>query len=434
MTTTRVMILETAGPESAAIVAAAVAAGHQVHAVTQTGDPTNADIRHHLSGCLRTDFSQPEQALTDIVGYARRIGANAVLTTNEYLTPLLAEVCATLGLPGNDPDRASAARSKATMSQAFTRAGVTAPRTHAVDSQDDLLDLLAAGRIAFPCVIKPAAGAGSAGITVATTAAQAIAAYQSAAIPRGMYGMALDPQVLIQDYVHGTEYSVESITQHGTSTHLCVTRKTLTPGAHRVEVGHALPAALPPDLERAVIRQVDLAIAAVGIRNGASHTEVILTPTNECMVIEIGARIGAGQIGFLIHHALGIDPWTACLDIALDRPAQLTATRADYATVRFLTSPRPGRLVTLTGLPERNARVPMVRLRTSIGDTIRGTADNAARLGSFVVVGSDPKSVDLYADHLLSRVRIETDPVDTSHSNATTETADAFQGSRTNHS
>jgi biotin carboxylase len=204
--------------------------------------------------------------------------------------------------------------------------------------------LCTAGQLTFPCVIKPTEGAGSAGVTVARTAYGAVAAVRAAREQRGMYEMALDSRVLVQEYVAGTEYSVESITRNGTSTHLCLTRKTVTSGAHRVELGHGLPEDLPPNIERAVYAEVDKAIAAVGIRNGASHTEVMLTPEGRCTVIEIGARIAAGQIGFLIHHALGIDPWAACLDTALGQPAQLAPTRHGYATVRFLTSPRPGRI------------------------------------------------------------------------------------------
>lgn len=61
-------------------------------------------------------------------------------------------------------------------------------------------------------------------------------------------------------------------------------------------------------------KQVHLAIAAVGSRNGASRAEVMLTPDGQCTVTEIGSRIGAGHIGFLVLPALGVDPgapaWT----------------------------------------------------------------------------------------------------------------------------
>ncbi|MDO0936605.1 ATP-grasp domain-containing protein [Streptomyces sp. DG2A-72] len=407
-----VLLLEAAGPESGAIAATAAASGYQVHAVTDlaTHATYSADLQQVLSGCLLTDFSQPEMALKDIVGYARRIGADAVATTNEYLTELLAQACAALDLPGNDPGRAAAARNKADMAEAFARHGVTAPRTRIIDDADELLRRCAAGQITFPSVIKPADGAGSAGVTVVTDPGRAADAWRAAGAPRGMYGMPRDPRVLVQDYANGTEYSVESLTHHGRTTHLCATRKTLTPGAHRVEVGHSLPAALPPGAERPVQQEVERAIAAVGIRNGASHTEVIVTDDGRCTVIEIGARLGAGHIGVLLQHALGIDPWAALLDTALGRPADLTPARHEHATVRFLTSPRAGRLVAVIGLPQAGPGVPSVRLRTAVGETVGQAQANRGRLGHLIVTGPDAATVERQAERLLSQITIVVTP------------------------
>ncbi len=412
MTMPRVLLLEAAGPESAALAATAVASGYQVHAATQPGQHAtySSDLHKVLSGCLLTDFSRPEQALDEVVDYARRMGVDAVLTTNEYLTPLVAEVCATLDMPGNDPVLAVAARNKADMSQQFARCGVTAPRTRVLGQQDELSRLCTSGQLTFPCVVKPADGAGSAGVTVVRSATEAVTAFWGAREPRGMYGMPLDPRVLVQEHAEGTEYSVESITENGAATHLCLTRKTVTPGAYRVELGHGLPAVLPLDAERAVHKQVGQAIAAVGIRNGASHTEVMLTPDGQCTVIEIAARLGAGQIGVLIQHALGIDPWAACLDTALGRRVRLAPTRRGYAAVRFLTSPRPGRLAAVTGLPRRGPQVPIVRVRKAVGDRVDGARCNGGRLGCFVVTGPDAVAVDRHAEQLFKRIRIEVAP------------------------
>lgn len=409
---TRILLLEAAGPESGALVATAAASGYQVHAATTPEQHAtySPDLNRALSGCLLTDFTKHGPARDDIVEYARRTRIAAVLTTNEYLTPLLAQVCAALGLPGNDPVLASAARNKADMAREFADGGVTAPRTLVLHHEDELLALCAERTLTFPCVIKPAAGAGSVGVTVAHNPAEAIAAFRAAGQPPGMYGLTPDPRVLVQEFVVGTEYSVESITQHEISTHVCLTRKTVTDGSHRVELGHALPAVLAPEIERAVHQQVDRAIAAVGIRNGASHTEIMVTPDGRCSVIEIGARLGAGHIGFLIHHALGIDPWAACLDTALGRPARLTRTRSHYAAIRFLTSPGLGRLTAVTGLPTTNPRVPTVHMRRSIGDHVEDTRRNGARLGYFVVTGPDTTSVDQHTEDLHERIRIEVSP------------------------
>ncbi|MGH3950704.1 MAG: hypothetical protein ACRDSE_16570, partial [Pseudonocardiaceae bacterium] len=65
----------------------------------------------------------------------------------------------------------------------------------------------------------------------------------------------------------------------------------------------------------------------------------------------------------------------------------------------------------LANLPTPGPRVPIVRVRKTVGENVSVAEDNSARLGCFVVVGRDQQSVDRHADHLLSRVRIEVDPV-----------------------
>ncbi|MFD6113789.1 ATP-grasp domain-containing protein [Streptomyces yangpuensis] len=406
-----VLLLEAAGPESGHLARTAAASGHPVHTVTTTEalNGYSPALRGLLAGTLTTDLADPQQALADTVAYARRINAAAVLTTNEYLTPLAAHTCALLDLPGNDPAAAHAARDKAAMAAAFTGAGVTAPRTHTLATPAALRARFLRPGMRLPVVIKPADAAGSQGITVLARLQDADTAWQHAHTAPGMYAGAART-VLLQQYIPGREYSVESFTQNGKTTHLAITTKTTTRGPHRVELAHTLPTRLPPTVEQTIHQEAAKAVRAVGIRNGASHTEVILTPTGRPYVIETAARIGAGHIGELLYHALGINPWTALLHIALGRPAHLTPARHHHATVRFLTSPAAGRLTAVTGLPRPGPDTPLVRLRARPGDPVGPAHTNAGRLGSLIVVGPDARTTAARAAQLHDDIRIEVEP------------------------
>lgn len=429
MTPSRILLLEAAGPESGALVATATAAGVEVYVATHPDiyAKYSQELRASLTGFLSTDFCSLDGAVRDIVDFAVRVGIEGILTVTEYLTPIVTLACAELMLPGNDPDLAFAARNKKVMSEQFAKHGVAAPKTIVVACEDDLINRLAADELGFPAVVKPAEHAGSRGVTIARNASEATTAYRRAIghHRERSYGMALDDSVLVQEHVGGTEYSVESATQNGNTTHLCITRKIVTEAPYPVELGHGVPASVNPAAGERILAEIDKAITAVGIRNGFSHTEVKLTPHGRCTVLEIGARPGAGHIGFLVELALGTEFWKACLDVALGKPLDVVRTRNDYATVRFLTSPRPGRLTSLTNLPTPGPHVPIVRMRKAIGDTVQEAENNSARLGSFVVVGPDQQSVDRHADHLLSQVHIEVDlieltpPLDTNATSAT---------------
>jgi biotin carboxylase len=406
MTGPAVLLLDAAGPESAALARAAAKRGHQVHAATTTADRQAPG----LTGQVVTDFARPERAVEDVTAYARRRGVGAVLTTNEYLTELAALLCAELGLPGNDPYLAHAARNKAAMAHALSAAGVRVPCTRLVHDDTELQDALADVEVGFPCVIKPVGGAGSAGVTVVRSAVDAAAAADTARVARGRYGGEGEAGILVQAYAAGDEYSVESVTQDAVTTHLAITRKVVTGGARRVETGHSLPVRLPSATEAAVHREVDAAIRAVGIRHGASHTEVVIDPDGRCTVIEIAARLGAGHIGLLLQHALGIDVFTALVDVALGRPAALTPTAHGHATVRFVTAPHAGRLTSLAGFPKPGPGVPFVRWRAAIGGLVNAAGVNADRLGCFVVTGPDATEVKQRADTIARQIRVQVSP------------------------
>ncbi|WP_420713493.1 ATP-grasp domain-containing protein [Streptomyces sp. IMTB 1903] len=138
----------------------------------------------------------------------------------------------------------------------------------------------------LPATVKPADAAGSQGVTVLTRLQDAKTAWRHAYEARGMYAGSAGRTVLLQQYIPGREYRAEPFTQHGRITHLAITTKSTTRGTHRVELAHTLPTPLPPALEQTIHQESAKAVRAVGIRNGASHTEVIVTRTGRPYVIE----------------------------------------------------------------------------------------------------------------------------------------------------
>ncbi|WP_198958435.1 hypothetical protein, partial [Amycolatopsis sp. KNN50.9b] len=84
---------------------------------------------------------------------------------------------------------------------------------------------------------------------------------------------------------------------------------------------------------------------------------------------------------------------------------------AGHAAVRFVTSPRTGRLTSLSRLPEQGPGVPFVRWRAAVGDLVHAARTNTDRLGSFVVTGSDADEVEERADALGRQIRIQVTPL-----------------------
>lgn len=407
-----VLLLDAAGSDALALLVAAHRHGVEMHAVTDDATYSTYDRtrRALLAGCLLTDLADPVSAATAVDDYGTQHHLCGVLTFTEYLTPLVALIAHRLQLPGNVPALAPSARDKLVMGEQFHRAGVTAPRTVMVDNETDITVVIKDAEIVLPIVVKPSDGAGSAGVSIVHTLDEAAVAYRHATAATAVrpYRSASRGGVLVQEHITGDEYSVESITQDGRVTHLAVTRKTVsTTGAHRVELGHSLPAAIAPGQRASILAEVSKAIAAVGIRNSASHTEVIVDAHQRISVLEVAARLGSGYIGSMIGHALGIDVYRACLDIARGIPADLQPRRHRAAATRFLVAPADGQLAAVHNLPDRDDAVVGMHVRRRVGDPVSAPRANADRIGHLIVLGDEPTWVDEHADRLVRGVRVD---------------------------
>lgn len=400
----RLIVLDVDGPASARLRAAAAAAGDSTVVVGHRGD--SGRRRPGVSPTqLSVDFGRPDDALGPIVDLGQRIGADGVVTANEYLTPLAARACHALGLPGNDPDRASAARSKIDMAFHLAEAGVRTPPVRLVEPAGSMT-------VTLPCVVKPSAAAGSQGVEIVHHRSELDDAIRRSqrVTERDPYGSVTPGQVIVQPYVDGAEYSVECVSQHGQHVPLSVVAKTTSAGRFRTELAHTAPAAVSAATRQAILDTVRRGLTALGIRHGASHTEVKVDRDGVVWLIEAAARIGGHPIGDLVQATVGVDMWRACVDVAVGRPVHLRPAACASASVRFFTAPRAGRVVGIDGLPRLGGPVRSVQLKKRRGDVVAEPSSNKDRVGHLVIVAEPGQDVDRIGDDILSRIRVLVTP------------------------
>lgn len=404
----RLLLLAPISVESQDVIAAAARLGHEVRTVSHRGSPPH-DLPPEVVEDLVVDFSDVEAA-SRITEHAVTRRIDGILTTREFLTPLVARVCADLSLRGNDVTLADGARNKIAMAEQFARFEVSAPRTFVVDREAAVDDLVCVGQLSFPVVVKPAENAGSMGVSVVESSAGLPVAFQRVWNQESAYDLVFDDHVVVQEYVEGDEFSVESVTRNGWTQHICVTRKVTTGRDFRVEIGHSVQARLDGAIRARILTEVDQAIRAVGIRDSVSHTEVKVRPDGGCTVIEIAARMGGGRIGVLVDLALGVSIPELAVSAALGDPVDVVPTRNACAAVRLLLPPAEARLVGLENLPSIDGEVPVVSITRPIGTKVRGPRSNKGRIGHFIVLGTDEPKVNTRADHLLNRIEITVEP------------------------
>ena len=208
------------------------------------------------------------------------------------------------------------------------RGGCPCPESILVDSETDLSSL----KLSFPVIVKPIDRSGSRGVEKVDSKDRLGQAVASAC------AAGFEKKALIEEYVYGQEYSVEGISYRGDHEILAVTLKYTTGEPHFIETGHMEPAPIDDGLRERVICVVIRALNALGIENGASHSEIKIDEGGDIKIIEIGSRMGGDAIGSdLVPLTTGIDYVRAVIQVACGEKPDLSVNgQPCQAEVRFI--------------------------------------------------------------------------------------------------
>jgi biotin carboxylase len=278
------------------------------------------------------------------------------------------------GLPGVPVATVLRTRDKLLMRRALGAAGVAQPR-HGRLSASGGHDL------PYPLVVKPVDGSGSIGVELVED--------RAALERRAAAGDAL----LWEEYLDGPEYSVEAVSFDGAHHVVGVTAKVTTGPPGFVEVEHVAPAPLDPDVEALIRPEVGRCLDAVGLRAGASHTELRLAGGRP-IVLETHTRAGGDRIPLLHLLAGGEDQYALALRSLLGVEPQPSVACAPCAAVRYFRW-RPGTLSDVAGVEEARRAPGVVELQLEVapGDEVRPWTSGLDRPGHVVVCGAGPDEV-----------------------------------------
>ena len=409
---TKLLLIEANGNAGEDLLRAAKALGVDTYVATHADLYENypQSSKNLIAGTVFTDFRDLEVARKELAAYGREVGVDGVITGWEFFSSLATLVAADLELPSHEPELALATRNKRVMSEAFSRGGAPAPRTvHAPDATE-LAERIAAAGLEYPLVVKPAENAGSIGVAIVRTAddlADAVGFAQGWPY-EFPHGTPLDNTVLAQEYVGGVEFSVESAIVDGEVHHLAVTQKFTTDDNSRAELGHTVPAELSSADRATLLTSVEAGLAALGFRNGISHTEIKLVSPGVAKIIEIGARPPGDHIMKLVELATGISEAAAYIEIATGRTPDLAPTESRAAAIRFLTPPNAGVFRAVTGIPD-SEHIVEATVYAEAGKQIGNPTDNVARVGYVIVTAGTTTDVNELANDVVGAVTVTVD-------------------------
>lgn len=308
-----------------------------------------------------------------------------------------------LGLPtGISYTDSICATQKDAMRLRLAERGIPIPEFRVCSDFDEFVDAL--NHFEYRCIVKPADGAASRGVKLLDPS-------NRNDDPRKLFDHEMSfsrkRTLMVEQCIRGAEVSVEGMTVNGETCILAITDKMVTPPPYFVELGHSEPALLDSDTRIQVEEIARAAIGAVGIVNGPSHTEIMITDSGP-MVIEIAARLGGDYItSRLVPLSTGIDMVKVSVELALGLPADVSPGMRSGSAIRFIVSETgvisdigiDPAIHDLSGFEE-------LELYKKPGDAISEPHSSNDRVGHVICTGSDAKSAREAAEKALSMIRI----------------------------
>ena len=293
------------------------------------------------------DILDPDQLTWAASELSKRMGGvDRLFGAYEQLQVPLAEARERLGIEGMSPDVARRFRDKNEMKDALRAAGLPCARHSLAETADDAIAF--AKTVGFPVVVKPPAGAGSIATFKADNETSLRDAVAQAAPRRG------DP-ALVEEFILGDEYSLETISIGGTSVWHSITHYYPNP----LEVVRnkwiqwcvVSPREVEDERYDDIREAGSRALEVLGMDTGLSHMEWFRRKDGTIAISEVAARPPGAQITTLNSRAHDIDfvrAWTEVMIFGtFQRPIRKYAVG-----VAFLRGQGTGRIKAIHGLDQ----------------------------------------------------------------------------------
>lgn len=252
---------------------------------------------------------------------------------SDVAAPTVAYIANKMGLNGNDYDASVRANNKYLMRNAFMKAGVPCPFFMEI-TKDKLLqeDIKADLKsLQYPLIVKPSDRSGSLGVAKVESYEELLSAVEHA------IECSFKNEAMVEEFIDGREISVEFISYQGKHYPLQITDKVTTEAPHFVELAHHQPSTLSAAQFTLIYSITQKALDALGLTDGASHSEYKITEKGRVAIMEIGGRMGGDFIGSdLVQLSTGYDFVKGVIEVALGNFEEPVKKYEKHSGVYFL--------------------------------------------------------------------------------------------------
>ena len=317
---------------------------------------------------------------------ARKYNISAIVTaaTDKPLV-MMARIAKELNLPFYSVETAEWSTDKYQMKQRFMEGGVPCAQGRLIHNADEAKDLY------FPLICKPRDNSGSRGVKLCNDIIEL-----QECIDEALQYSKLDT-VLVEEFIEGREFSIESLHYDGKSEVIQFTEKKTTEFPYNVELGHKQPAILSDEYKQSIRDIIAKIGMALKFENCPSHTELKINGRG-IFIIETSPRLGGDFItSTLTPLSTGINLEDQLLHIALGDKVDTSTGRVDKAAGVHFFSFSEGVVEAISSEVSEVSSWPNISnfdLKLKAGDKINPITSSLNRYGQFLVTGDTREEVE----------------------------------------
>ncbi len=361
------------------------------------------EIARRLAGHWRVDDvcdeAQLDWAVRSLV--ARHGPVSRCFGAFEQLQLPLALVRERLQIPGLASAAARNFRDKARMKDVLRAAGVPVARHRLIGTHADAETFVR--EVGFPIVVKPPAGAGARATHRVANAAELARLLVT-------YPPSTHDPMLAEEFLLGTEHSLETVSVNGHAVWHSLTRYSPTPLTVIENPWIQWGVVLPREVDAPAyddIRAVGArALAALGMDTGVSHCEWFRRSDGSVAISEIAARPPGAQITTMISRAHDIPFVQAWVSLMVHGTFEAPARRYAVGTA-YLRGQGQGRVESVHGLDQLPPDVG--RLVCDVRLPVRGQSPTGSYEGEGFIMVRHPETavVERALQRIVSTVRVQ---------------------------
>ncbi|MET0165870.1 MAG: ATP-grasp domain-containing protein, partial [Vicinamibacterales bacterium] len=207
---------------------------------------------------------------------------------------------------------------------------------------------------------------------------------------------AADLGLVVEDFIPGREYALESILDHGNLNTLAwFDKPDPLDGPYFEETIYVMPSRLPSQTQEEIRHAVQRACSLAGLVTGPVHAEMRVNAEG-IWLLEVAARSIGGLCGTALNHVLGITLEELILRHALNEPVALSSSR-EGAGVMMIPIPRRGiyRGVRNLGSALEVPGITGIRITAQVGQIIAPPPDGASYLGFIFSLCANPAEAEM---------------------------------------